>query len=220
MLTVMAPGFREVRQDQITLLADQSLSLNVSLELGTASESVEVHAEGAMADVAMATLRQVVDERRMVDLPLNGRNAASFTLLIAGAVSAPARARTRATPRRFPAPSRSLPTGRAPTRSAIRWTGRITLTSTPTSTSRSPFPTRYRNSAFKPATTVRSTDRMRAAWSTSSRSPEPTRCTAMSSDSSQQGTQCAQLLRRPSRRTETLAVRIHAGRSGDTAQNL
>ena len=101
-LTVMAPGFREVRQDQITLLADQSLSLNVSLELGTASESVEVHAEGAMADVATATLRQVVDERRMVDLPLNGRNAASLTLLIAGAVSAPAEGADQGNTKTFP----------------------------------------------------------------------------------------------------------------------
>ena len=58
-------------------------------------------------------------------------------------------------------------------------------TSTPTSTSPSPFLMRCRNSACRPATTPRSTDKTRARWSTSSPSPAATIFTATPSNSAQ-----------------------------------
>src|SRR5450759_2350936 len=78
-LSASAPGFRDFTQKGITLLADQSIALNVSLQLGVASETVTVDAKPPQVDITTATLRQVVDSQRMVELPLNGRNAAQLT---------------------------------------------------------------------------------------------------------------------------------------------
>jgi hypothetical protein len=88
-LTVSAPGFRGFSQTGLTLQADQSATVNVKLELGSPTESVTVDASAPQVDTTTETLRQVVDNARMVELPLNGRNAASLTSLVAGAVVAP-----------------------------------------------------------------------------------------------------------------------------------
>lgn len=88
-LTVEAPGFRKFSQPHVTLLADQTATVNVKLEVGKATESVTVEAVAAQVDTSTPTLKQVVDQARMVELPLNGRNAAALTLLVAGAVNSP-----------------------------------------------------------------------------------------------------------------------------------
>ena len=88
-LTVEASGFRGVNRTGLTLQADESATINVTLELGSVAESVTVGANATQVDTTTQTLRQVVDSARMVDMPLNGRNAASLTSLVAGAVNAP-----------------------------------------------------------------------------------------------------------------------------------
>ncbi len=88
-LTVTATGFRAFIQARITLLADQSLTANVQLELGLTTEKITVSADAIQVDTTTPTLRQVVDQQRIVDLPLNGRNAAELTLLVPGAVNSP-----------------------------------------------------------------------------------------------------------------------------------
>jgi Carboxypeptidase regulatory-like domain len=88
-LRVDAPGFRKYSQSGIVLRADQRVTVNVALLVGETEATVTVDAGAQQVDTQTSTLTQVVDERRMVDLPLNGRNAAKLTLLVAGAVSAP-----------------------------------------------------------------------------------------------------------------------------------
>jgi hypothetical protein len=88
-LTVQAGGFRHFSQTGINLQADQAATVNVKLEVGTASESVTVEASAVQVDTTTETLRQVVDNARMLEMPLNGRNAAALTSLVAGAVNAP-----------------------------------------------------------------------------------------------------------------------------------
>src|SRR5579871_6078162 len=46
-LSVEAPGFRKYRQENILLVADQSLTVNVKLELGETNQTVSVSAAGA-----------------------------------------------------------------------------------------------------------------------------------------------------------------------------
>ena len=53
-------------------------------------------------DTTTATLRQVVDSARMVELPLNGRNAAQLTALVAGAVNAPSGGGDQGATKTFP----------------------------------------------------------------------------------------------------------------------
>ena len=88
-LTAEAPGFRQFKQTGITLQANDTVTINVKLDVGSANETVTVEAEATQVDISSSTLKQVVDSQRMVELPLNGRNAAALTTLVAGAVSAP-----------------------------------------------------------------------------------------------------------------------------------
>ena len=79
-------GFRTIRRTGIELLANQNLTVNVTLELGELSETVSVAGDAANVDVTTATISEVVDHARIVELPLNGRDAAKLTTLVAGTV--------------------------------------------------------------------------------------------------------------------------------------
>jgi len=87
-LSIEAPGFRLEKQT-VTLLADQSLTLNVKMQLGTASQVVEVQSNSLQVDTSTSTLSQVIEQQRISELPMNGRNAATLTLLVAGTVNSP-----------------------------------------------------------------------------------------------------------------------------------
>lgn len=88
-ITVEASGFSTVRQQGITLLADQTLTVNINLKLGMTTETVTVSGDPLQVDTSTSTLRQVIEEQRITELPLNGRNAAQLTLLVPGAVNSP-----------------------------------------------------------------------------------------------------------------------------------
>src|SRR5580704_7624968 len=87
-LTVEASGFNKYTQSNIVLTADQSQTVNIALTVGQASQTVTVEATAQQADTYTSTLKEVVDSQRMVDLPLNGRNAANLTTLVPGATLA------------------------------------------------------------------------------------------------------------------------------------
>ena len=101
-LSVAAEGFRTANQTALTLEADQIATVNFRMQLGQTSESIEISADAIQVDTSTSTLRQVVDEKRISDLPLNGRNAAQLTLLVAGAILRRMPARTRDMTKTFP----------------------------------------------------------------------------------------------------------------------
>jgi hypothetical protein len=88
-LTVEAKGFSTSKESGVTLLADQTLTVNVSVKLGVTTEVVTVTGNALQVDTATSTLKQVIEQQRISELPLNGRNAAQLTLLVAGAVNSP-----------------------------------------------------------------------------------------------------------------------------------
>ena len=102
-LTAAAPGFRQITQTGIVLEANDTRTINLRLELGAATETVKVEANAVQVDTTTATVRQVVDSARMVELPLNGRNPAQLTALVAGAVNAPSNNADQGTTKTFPA---------------------------------------------------------------------------------------------------------------------
>jgi hypothetical protein len=91
-LKVDAPGFSSYTRTGIVLQTDQTSTNNVTVSITQLTESVEVTTGNVQINTTTTTLSEVVDERRMVELPLNGRNAASLTLVTAGTVLAPASA--------------------------------------------------------------------------------------------------------------------------------
>jgi len=84
-VSVEAPGFKTYIQD-ITLLADQIGSLQIQMQLGQTQETVTVEATTTLVNTVTPVLSQVIERSRVVDLPLNGRNAADLTKLVAGAL--------------------------------------------------------------------------------------------------------------------------------------
>jgi hypothetical protein len=88
-LNVEAAGFKKYEQAGITLLADQGLTLNVALQVGAQQETVTVEANAAQVNVTSQAMSQVIGENQVNELPLNGRNAAALTLLVAGVEVAP-----------------------------------------------------------------------------------------------------------------------------------
>jgi hypothetical protein len=83
-LTVEAGGFRRFEQHGIEVRADQSSTVPVSLQVGSSTQSVTVESNAQMVETQSGALSQVVSQQKIVELPLNGRNAASLILLSPG----------------------------------------------------------------------------------------------------------------------------------------
>jgi hypothetical protein len=83
-LAVEAQGFRAHRRARVELLANQSLTINVTLEVGAVSETVNVSGAVVQVDTSTSTLSEVIDNARIIELPLNGRDAATLATLVPG----------------------------------------------------------------------------------------------------------------------------------------
>ncbi|MBM3768150.1 MAG: carboxypeptidase regulatory-like domain-containing protein, partial [Acidobacteria bacterium] len=83
-------GFRQFQSETFRLDADQSREVAVTMDLGATTESVTVTGAVAQVDTVNATIREVVDEKRISELPLNGRNPLQLVQLVPGAVTGPA----------------------------------------------------------------------------------------------------------------------------------
>jgi Carboxypeptidase regulatory-like domain len=88
-LIVEAAGFRKLSRKSVTLLADQTLTVSLILQIGTTEEVINVASNDTQVDTSTPTLKQVIEQQRLVELPLNGRNAAELSMLVAGTVSYP-----------------------------------------------------------------------------------------------------------------------------------
>jgi len=79
-------GFKKFVQEGITLEVDQVAQVDVVLEPGEVSTVVEVTSNVSKVDTQTATLKEVIDEQRVRELPLNGRDATQLVLLVPGVV--------------------------------------------------------------------------------------------------------------------------------------
>src|SRR3954469_3726551 len=64
-LTVEAPGFRQFTRKGITLQADQSATVNVSMELGQATQNVTVESGAILVDTVTGTQKSVINTTQM-----------------------------------------------------------------------------------------------------------------------------------------------------------
>lgn len=80
-LDVQASGFKQVKQTGITLVVQQVARLDFALELGTLQEAVEVSAPAPLVEASNAALGHVIDNKRINELPLNGRQFLEYALL-------------------------------------------------------------------------------------------------------------------------------------------
>ncbi len=85
-LKIEKAGFRTFVQKDVLLEVDKNLTIPVVLQLGAVTQEVTVTGTTAGVDLVKATLAEVVDQRRIVDLPLNGRDALQLQSLMPGVV--------------------------------------------------------------------------------------------------------------------------------------
>jgi carboxypeptidase family protein len=87
-VTVEAQGFRRLVQDGLRLMTGERIRLDVALTVGGVNEEIKVSADASLLRTETGGLGQVIPNRRIVELPLNGRNF--FTLItLAPGVAAP-----------------------------------------------------------------------------------------------------------------------------------
>ena len=80
-VTVEQTGFKRDIRSGINLEVDQRAEINFQLQIGAVGESVQVTAEAALVNTENASIGQVIENKRVLDLPLNGRNAFALVLL-------------------------------------------------------------------------------------------------------------------------------------------
>lgn len=85
-LRVERTGFSRYVQTGITLTVDQAANLTVVMQVGQVSEEVTVEANTELVGTRNGTLGQLVDQKQVIELPLNGRMAQSLVFLAAGTV--------------------------------------------------------------------------------------------------------------------------------------
>ncbi len=78
------PGFKTVTRKGITLEVTQQAVINLDFEVGAADQQVVVTEEAPMVNTQNATLGGTVNETKMTELPLNGRNYIDLALLQPG----------------------------------------------------------------------------------------------------------------------------------------
>ncbi|MBS1824517.1 MAG: TonB-dependent receptor [Acidobacteria bacterium] len=81
------PGFKRSVRSGITLQVNQNAQVDLRLEVGQVAETVEVSGQAPLVNTTNATVGEVIENRRVADLPLNGRGALALTLLTTGVVS-------------------------------------------------------------------------------------------------------------------------------------
>jgi Carboxypeptidase regulatory-like domain len=85
-VTVEQQGFRAARKANISINVDQIVRADFDLTIGDVSAVVEVESGAVALDSETASIGQIVSQRQVNDLPLNGRNFLQLLFIGAGAV--------------------------------------------------------------------------------------------------------------------------------------
>lgn len=83
-------GFSAFVQDGIVLQVNSNPQVNITMQIGALSEQLTVTANASMVETRSTGIGQVIDNQRVVELPLNGRQATELIFLSGLATSAPA----------------------------------------------------------------------------------------------------------------------------------
>ncbi len=77
-------GFEATKQSGITLAVGQEAVVNITLQIGSTTQTVQVTAEAPLVNTTNGTLGAVINEQKVEDLPLNGRNYTELNFLQPG----------------------------------------------------------------------------------------------------------------------------------------
>lgn len=85
-VTAEAQGFRKTAESPQKLEINQSLKIDVKLEVGSTSETVQVEATTSGVETVNATVANSVTANQIVNAPLNGRDVMSLAFTMPGVV--------------------------------------------------------------------------------------------------------------------------------------
>jgi len=83
-MTATAQGFKQFVRDHVTLEAAKQVGIDVSLEVGAVTDTVEVTAEAALLETQSASRGGVVTTQQVAEMPLNARNPFMLGAMMAG----------------------------------------------------------------------------------------------------------------------------------------
>ena len=85
-LDVSKNGFQTFSQSGISAVTAKSVRVDLTLSVGASAESVTVSADASLLDTATQEIGQTIDNRRVIELPLNGRSYLELASLAPNAV--------------------------------------------------------------------------------------------------------------------------------------
>jgi hypothetical protein len=85
-VTAELAGFQKTVLSGVVLQVDQTATLPIELKPGAINERVEVEAVAPLLEAQVSSLGQVVENKQIVDMPLNGRNPFALGALAGGTV--------------------------------------------------------------------------------------------------------------------------------------
>jgi hypothetical protein len=83
-VAVAASGFKGFEQAGIQLQVQQQARVNIVLQVGAMTESVTIQGDAALVEATTSSIGRVVDNKRILELPLNTRNVYSLVNLTPG----------------------------------------------------------------------------------------------------------------------------------------
>jgi carboxypeptidase family protein len=80
-------GFKKLIRDDVEVHVSETVELNMQLEIGSVTEVTEITAATPLLDTASTSLGQVIDQRRVQELPILSGNPTELALLAPGVVN-------------------------------------------------------------------------------------------------------------------------------------
>ncbi|MCU1318471.1 MAG: hypothetical protein JWN63_3793 [Candidatus Acidoferrum typicum] len=87
---VSAPGFQSAIVANLKLEVATAATQNIQLRIGGTAETVEILADAALIETATTSMSQVINDKTVQEIPLNGRHFTDLSLLTPGTVTPPA----------------------------------------------------------------------------------------------------------------------------------
>lgn len=86
-ITAELTGFKKFARDGVGVRVNDTIEVNIALQVGDVAETVEVRADAAVLSTAEASLGQVIDQRRVTELPSFGGSAMVLVQLAPGVIN-------------------------------------------------------------------------------------------------------------------------------------
>ncbi len=83
-ITSSSPGFKQMKREGLTLATEQVARVDFRMEVGETRESVTIESAGVVLDAATSTIGTLIENQRIRELPLNGRNPLDLVGLSTG----------------------------------------------------------------------------------------------------------------------------------------